>query len=262
MATGPMTATISRRHWRSNLQWPGAMEQLPKTCSQCGIRAMSLCASMRDEELYRLNQIGRRRDVAHGQVVAWEGDRSTVCANLVTGVLKLTSSMPDGREAIVGLLFPGDFVGQLFVDETTVTITALSDANLCYYPRDAFEALLDDHPRMERALLNRTMIALDEARARMLALGRQTAEEKIAGFLWQMAQKIGRQDVDGAINFDLPLARGEIADLLGLTIETVSRQMTALRQAGIIDLPNSRGVVVRQPRALAARVAEMIDNAA
>ncbi|UPG74010.1 Crp/Fnr family transcriptional regulator [Roseomonas gilardii subsp. gilardii] len=182
-----------------------------------------------------------------------------LCANLLSGVLKLSAATADGREQIVGLLYPADFVGRPFAESAEHSITALTDAELCVFPRKPFEETLEGHARMERLLLRRTLAALDDARNRMLLLGRKTAEEKVASFLLDMAVHLAPEgapkDARGgrAVTFDLPLTRAQIADVLGLTIETVSRQMTRLKRAGLIDLPAGRLVTIRDREALEER---------
>lgn len=226
-------------------------------CADCAVRDQSLCGSLTDKELSALNLLGRRQTVARGETVIWAGDESIVCANLLAGVLKLSASTVDGREQIVGLLYPADFVGRLYAEEADFTVTALTDAELCVFPRKPFEQVLEDHVRMERLLLQRTFAALEEARGRMLMLARKSAEEKIAGFLLGMADRADgarcRATASGPVTFDLPLTRGQIADVLGLTIETVSRQLTKLKTAGLIALPGARGVTIRDRAALKAR---------
>jgi CRP/FNR family transcriptional regulator len=110
---------------------------------------------------------------------------------------------------------------------------------------------------MERLLLQRTLAALGVARTRILSLARQSAQEKIAGFLLDMALRASstgcRATPDGPMTFDLPLTRGQIADVLGLTIETVSRQMTRLKTAGVIALPGGRAITISDPDALQGR---------
>ncbi|BAK64802.1 MULTISPECIES: Crp/Fnr family transcriptional regulator [Sphingobium] len=207
----------------------------PPRCRNCAVRDSALCSSLDNRELSALSDIGRRRTIPAGQVVSWAGDASSSCANVVNGTLKVTATMADGREQIVGLLFPGDFVGQLFSDETSLTVTALTDTDICSYSRTAFEGLLDDLPRMERMLLKRTMASLNEARDRMLSLGRKNAQERVAGFILDLADRSGREEHDGSIHVHLPISRGGMADYLGLTIETVSRQLTNLKSAGIIS---------------------------
>ena len=226
-------------------------------CADCAVRDQALCGSLTDTELTALNILGQKRNIARGETMIWAGDESIICANLLSGVLKLVAATPDGREQIVGLLYPADFVGQPYAGQADFTITALTDAELCIFPRDAFERVLEDHARMERLLLQRTFAALGEARSRMLMLARNTAAEKVAGFLLGMADRAGsagcRASDDGPVTFDLPLTRGQIADVLGLTIETVSRQLTKLKAAGIIALPGVRAVTIRDRAALEAR---------
>jgi len=207
-------------------------------CQNCAVRDSALCASMSDDELTSLSMIGRRRVVPAGQVISWAGDASRSCANVVSGALKVTATLADGREQIVGLLFPGDFVGQLFADETSLTVTAIVETDLCSYARTAFETLLGDHPRLERMLLKRTMASLNEARARMLALGRKNAQERVAGFILDLAGRAGTRGADGVLHVAIPVSRGEMADYLGLTIETVSRQLTRLRTGHVIAFAN------------------------
>jgi len=211
-------------------------------CASCAVRDSALCESLSDSELTALSAIGRRRVVPAGQVISWVGDASIFCANVVSGALKVTATLSDGREQIVGLLFPADFVGQLFTDETTLTVTAIVDTDLCGYSRGAFEAVLGDHPKMERLLLRRTMASLNEARERMLSLGRRSAQERVAGFILDLARRAGPVSADGLLHVSIPVSRGEMADYLGLTIETVSRQLTRLRTNDVIRFANGERI--------------------
>ncbi len=228
-----------------------------RVCAECAVRDRALCGSLSDDELVSLNSIGQRRKIARGETVIWAGDDSVICANLLDGIMKLSASTSDGREQTVGLLYPADFVGQPYAGEAGFTVTALTDGELCVFPRGPFEAVMHDHVRMERLLLERTFAALEEARGRMLMLSRRSAEEKLASFLLDMAKRAGntgcRASTGGPLTFDLPLSRTQIADLLGLTIETVSRQLTKLKNAGIIALPDLRSITIRDRAALEAR---------
>jgi CRP/FNR family transcriptional regulator len=182
-----------------------------------------------------------------GETLIWAGDDSVICGNLLSGVMKLSVSTSDGREQMVGLLYPGDFVGRPYAEQADFTVTALGETELCVFPRKAFEQVLEDHARMERLLLQRTFAALDEARNRMLALARLSASEKLAGFLLDMADRADgcRATLFGPVTFDLPLTRGEMAEALGMTTETVSRQLTRLKATGAIALHGARGITIR-----------------
>lgn len=226
-------------------------------CADCAVRDAALCGSLNDSELTALNSLGQRRHVAAGETVIWAGDDSLICGNLLSGVLKMVASTPDGREQIVGLLHAADFVGQPYAEQTDFTITALTDAELCVFHRKPFERVLENHARMEHLLLQRTLVALNQARGRMLTLARKSAGEKIAGLLVDMAARAGpsgcRATPGGPLTFDLPLTRGQMADVLGLTIETVSRQLTRLKSAGVISMAGGRGITIADQAALAAR---------
>jgi len=200
----------------------------PSHCHDCLIRDSSLCASLCDAELATLSKISRRKAVPAGAVISWEGDDNALCANIVSGSLKLMKTTADGREQTVGLLSDGDFIGQPFAESGSLTAIALSETMLCLYPRASFERVMSDQPKLERALLERTMRSLNEARERQLTLARKSAKARIASFLLDLL----RDRSSGSV--ELPMSRGDIGDYLGLTIETVSRQFTELKSAGII----------------------------
>jgi CRP/FNR family transcriptional regulator len=151
-------------------------------------------------------------------------------------------------------------IGQPLGDRHAQDVVALDDVRVCSFPRPAVARLLAQQPAAERALLARTMAELDRTRRLLVRVGRASALARVAGFIDETARALGA--VDDPAGFDLPLTRGEMADMLGLTIETVSRQMTRLKTAGIIGLPreqgNGRRVVIHDPVAL-ADTAEALD---
>ena len=219
----------------------------------CGVRDTSLCGGVRVEDLAGLSAIGRRRALGAGQVLTWAGDANLLCANVVAGILKVTASTANGREQIVGLLFAGDFVGQPFAEDSTVTVTALAESDLCIYPRERFERVLGEVPGLEHALLRRTMASLNDARERMLTLGQRGAQERIAGFLLDLVDRTAPGGTEDPISIDVPVSRGDMADYLGLTIETVSRQLTRLKALGAVALPRAgRTILVRERAVLEA----------
>lgn len=208
-------------------------------CDRCEVREQAICGDLDTEQRASLNRIGRRVSLQAGQTVMWEGDSSTLVANVIEGTLKLSTSTGDGREQIVGVVYASDFIGRPFGARTPHSVTALTDARLCLYPRGAFDGFAREHPALEHRLLRRTLDDLDRTRAWMLLLGRKNAREKVATFLLDMCQRL-RVDADGVI--ELPLSRQQIADVLGLTIETVSRQIGEMKRMGVITLAGRRGV--------------------
>ncbi|MFN0219539.1 MAG: helix-turn-helix domain-containing protein [Hyphomicrobium sp.] len=177
-------------------------------------------------------------------------------ANVVSGVVKLTKSLTDGRQQIVGLQFPSNFLGRPYGQASTYDAEAATNVRLCTFARPQFERLVRDFPGLEHRLFENALTELDAARDWMLLLGRKSASEKVASFLMLVAEN-SRQvgcsgsDAESSAKFDLPLTRTEIADYLGLTIETVSRQLSKLRALGKISLEGPRTILVSDMRRLA-----------
>ena len=227
------------------------------SCETCVVRNRAICAALDAQEIGALNAIGRTRTLTPGEALIWEGDDSVLVANVIDGVLKLSTGTEDGREQIVGMVFPSDFIGRPFGSTTGHGVTALTEATVCVFNRRDFDAFAREHPALEHKLLQRTLTELDRTRRWMLLLGRKSASEKVASFLLEMAERAASPGCEhhepaGEIRLDLPVSRQQIADVLGLTIETVSRQFTRLKGEGVIDLPSRREVVIRNRHALVA----------
>jgi CRP/FNR family transcriptional regulator len=227
-------------------------------CDTCVVRNRAICAALDASEIQALAKIGRRRKLESGESLIWEGDDSLLVANVIEGVLKLSTGTEDGREQIVGVVYPSDFIGRPFGTTSKHSVTALTDAEVCVFGRGDFDGFAGDHPKLEHKLLQRTLAELDRTRRWMLLLGRKSAEEKLATFLLDMSERLvdpGCESTDGEAldSFDLPFSRQQVADVLGLTIETVSRQFTKLKKEGVVDLPSRRAVTILDRYALEDR---------
>lgn len=220
-----------------------------KDCAQCVVRNTAICAALLPDELEALSRLGRKQKVSRGQTVVWEGDDCIIIANVISGILKLSMSISDGREQIVGVVFPSDFIGRPFGQTSPYSVTALSDAELCIFSRSSFDAFARKHPELEHKLLQRTLTELDRAREWMLLLGKKAAHERIATLLLEMSNRLGENGCSAnhhaLDSFELPLDRQQMGDLLGLTIETVSRQLSRLKADGVIALPDRRMVAIQ-----------------
>jgi CRP/FNR family transcriptional regulator len=221
------------------------------------VRNRAICSSLDNEELKALNLIGRRRNLAAGESLIWEGEDSVLVANVIDGVLKLSTGTEDGREQIVGVVYPSDFIGRPFGATSGHGVTALTDARVCVFSRRDFDGFAREHPALEHKLLQRTLAELDRTRRWMLLLGRKSASEKVATFLLEMSERLvepGCSEPSGGAlrRFVLPFSRQQVADVLGLTIETVSRQFTRLKADGLIDLPSRREVEIVDREGLVA----------
>ncbi len=228
-----------------------AVESLTDGCSDCAIRTHSICAALDHAEVETLGKLGRRRSLKAGEPLIWEGDESLLVANVVTGMLKLVSSTADGREQVVGMVYPTDFIGRPFGATSHHSVTAISDATVCVFSRSDFDIFASEHPALEHKLLERTLEELDRTRKWMALLSRKSAKEKVAIFLLDMAQRLPNLNTgsvrEGAQpKFELPFGRPVIADVLGLSTETVCRQLTALKREGILEFPTRRSIRIAQ----------------
>lgn len=216
-------------------------------CASCPIRHRAVCARCESDELEQLEQIKFYRSFEAGQTIAWSGDRMDFVASIVSGIATLSQTLEDGRTQMVGLLLPSDFLGRPGRDQASYDVTATTDVMMCCFRRRPFEEMMRKTPHIAQRLLEMTLDELDAAREWMLLLGRKTAREKIASLLAILARRDAalRQARPGhRLEFDLPLTREAMADYLGLTLETVSRQVSALRRDGVIVLSGKRHVIV------------------
>lgn len=222
---------------------------IPVVCRACEARHGGICGVLQPDQLAELSRHSTRRKLGSGHEILGQGEQVPYYANILKGVVKLSKMMSDGRQQIVGLQFAPDFLGRPFVSESSMTAEAATDVEICLFPRRVVDRMAGDLPGMERKLHSQSLKELDEARDWMLTLGRKSAQEKVASFLYLIATHIDPENDDKSC-FDLPLSRADIADFLGLTIETVSRQMTKLRKDGIIQIENNRHITVGDLRTL------------
>jgi len=216
-------------------------------CSDCPIRHRAVCARCETDELSELEEIKYYRSFQAGQPVIWSGDRMEFVGSVVTGIASLTQTMEDGRRQMVGLLLPSDFVGRPGRALAAFDVTATTDLVMCCFRKKSFEDMMLRTPHIAQRLLEMTLDELDAAREWMLLLGRKTAREKIASLLAIIARReaaLHLKRVKGTLTVNLPLTREEMADYLGLTLETVSRQMSALKKDGVIALEGNRHVSI------------------
>lgn len=216
-------------------------------CLSCAIRRHAVCAQCSGPDLEKLTEIKGHRDIRAGASLVSAGERTAFLGSVLQGVAAMSRLMSDGRRQVVGLLFPGDFIGRPFRPVAPFDVTAITPVRLCTFSRPRFEELVREVPALEHRLLEMTLDELDSAREWMVLLGRKSAQEKIASFFVLAAHRAlrleNRNAIDGMM-LELPLTREDMADFLGLTIETVSRQIGALRKAGVIDLVDARNLLI------------------
>jgi CRP/FNR family transcriptional regulator len=225
--------------------------EVPSTCRKCEARRLGVCAAMTPSQLRELNRFTTRRELHPGAEIQGQGESISTYANVIRGVVKLTKVMEDGRQQIVGLQFAPDFIGRPFLEVSGVTAEAATALEICSMSKAVLDRLVNANAKLEHRILRQTLVELDDAREWMLTLGRKTAREKVASFLYMLASHA--ETGEGlCAEFEIPLKRQDIGDFLGLTIETVSRQITSLRHDKIIEVFDNRQVIVPVLRKLAA----------
>ncbi|WP_448147909.1 Crp/Fnr family transcriptional regulator [Labrys miyagiensis] len=223
-----------------------AQSEIPLFCQGCKVRVEGICGALNPSQLTALSKQSHRRIIDAGTELIGERQVSHTISTVLYGVVRLTKTLSDGRQQIVGLQFAPDFVGQPLAAESSLSADAATEILICSFPRSVVERLAQDLPDVGRRFLSQALKELDQARDWMVTLGRRTALEKVASFLLLITRNMNRSGGEhvGELRFELPLTRCDIADFLGLTNETVSRQLTRLKSEGAIRIENSRHIIV------------------
>jgi CRP/FNR family transcriptional regulator len=194
------------------------------------VRDTAVCGILDCDNLEQLKNLGWTLKLAPGQALFHEGDPVTRVFTLTRGTLKLYKLLADGRRQVTGFMHPGDFLGISVDDEHAFSAEALEPAQLCWFPRNRFDDFVEQHAPMERELYRIAAHELAAAQEQFVLLGRKTATERIASFILRLSERSNANTVH------LSMSRSDIADYLGLTKETVSRVLSALKRERVIRL--------------------------
>lgn len=181
-----------------------------------------------------MDAISSERRFSNDDVLAYETDPADFVYNITVGNVRLSHLMADGRRAVIGFLRAGDFLGLAYQDHFLYTAEAIGEVVACHIDRRKMEALMDEIPEMKHRLMTMMTKEVAASKRQMVLLGRKSPTEKIATFLIDMHS----EQCDGELFIDLPMSRQDIADHLGLTIETVSRTLSALDRDDVIKRPS------------------------
>ncbi len=183
------------------------------------------------------------------EALFYEGDDADIVYRIVEGMVRISILLADGRRHIVDFLHPGDIIGLAPGDTHAHTAEAVTPVTLSRMPRARLDTAMKQRPAVARKLFAAMQADLVAAHDRLLLLGRKSVMERLASFLLILRS---RQPVSGmAGTVRLPMGRTDIADYLGLTIETVSRTITKMRTAGLIQLVDTYQVIILDPERLA-----------
>jgi CRP/FNR family nitrogen fixation transcriptional regulator len=212
-----------------------------------GQSGLPVALSGRLDALVAFERIGTRRRFARGEEIYAEGDPAEFWYRVVSGTVRISRLFSDGRRCVAEFCFGGECFG---LDEPRghgFSAEAVTEVVVMRYPRGATRRLLDEAPHLAHRLYDMALRDLAQAQARMLRLGRMTASERVASFLLELAERRAAARV-----IEIPMSRGDIADYLGLTIETVCRALSALKHSGAIAMTDPHAIELRHRGALEA----------
>jgi len=214
---------------------PVAADPTGQPCADCAIRCFGVCTALDKVELRELKHLGRHIDFVSCATVFGQEDTTTSVYNLLKGVMRLYKLLPDGRRQIIGFALPGDFLGMGTSARHSFSADAIGAVAVCRFSKTSFARFIEDKPHLLRRINELAIRELSQAQDHMVLLGRRSAEEKVATFLLSWRDRLVQ--LRGPANtVPLPMNRQDIADFLGLTIETVSRTFTKLERDRVIGI--------------------------
>jgi CRP/FNR family transcriptional regulator len=218
-------------------------------CESCEVRHLAICTALSSKELEKVEAMAVTRQFAEGELVYAAEDLATIAGTVLRGTIKAYKLLADGRQQIIGFLQPGDFIGSTTQESYRCFAEAITPVELCVFPLSSLNRVIHELPNLEHQLLKMAAEDLDLAQEWMLLLGRKTAQERLATFLLLVSDKAMSRGLKGGV-VDLPMNRAEIADYLGLTIETVSRQVGKLKGLGYIQPIGNHQIQILNPAQL------------
>ena len=219
-------------------------------CGICKIRSYSFCRCLKDGQLKIFSEISSERTHSNKENIFLQQEAARNLYNITKGNIKIYHLLSDGRIQIIGFLYPGDFFGSYKLGKYNYSAEAIADVKLCVFKQEVLDKYLEKNMNLAKELLHMTSHELTLAQDRIGVLGKMNANERMARFILNISNqraRIGWQDNP----ISLPMTRQDIADYLGLTLETVSREITKLKTSNIIKVISSKQLFISNKNGLA-----------
>lgn len=220
-------------------------------CVHCHVRRLAVCGALEPAELEPMARLVSHKTLGKGEQLFEENTVADHVYTLTAGAMRLFKLLPDGRRQIIGFALPGDFLGLTASQRYFYSTESIANSTLCRFKQADLAVLFRLFPQMQDRLLRMTSGELAAAQDQMMSLGRKEPVERVASFLANLTRRLRRFGDPGPC-ITLPMTRADIADYLGLTIETISRSFTKLKTARIIRLPSPERVFIADAARLAA----------
>ena len=218
-------------------------------CANCEIRSYSFCRCLRENQLNEFSKISNEKEFENKQTIFLQEENSKNLYNITSGNVKIYKLLRDGRIQIIGFLYPGDFFGSCKKGKYNYSAESIGDVKVCVFKQEVLDDYLEKNMILAKELLHRTSHELTLAQDRIGVLGKLNASERIASFILNVSKqraRIGWRDNP----ISLPMMRQDIADYLGLTLETVSREITKLKTSNLIKVLTSNQIYLQDKAGL------------
>jgi len=216
---------------------------------QCNVRLIAFCGILDDSDIHQLERISKDRIISRNKTVFMQGEQTSNFYNIKRGSLKIYKLSSDGRKQIVGFLFPGDFVGMSPEENYSYNAETLEETTLCTFSRIVLDNFFVQHPHVERKILNIVNHELSVAQDQIFLLGKYTAKERLLQFFLNLSKQRNKLGwVDNPLR--LSMSRSDIANYLGLTIETISRTISELKTERLIRMIGTQNIFLQDKDAI------------
>ncbi len=207
----------------------------------------------KEEQCQHIVSIGRMKTFDRDEAIFREHEPTDYVYLVVSGVIRGCKVLADGRRLVSRFFFPGQLMGYDQDAEASITTDATTSATVCAVPKRDWDRSIREDSDLQGLPIKAIVSELEKTRTHVLALGRLTATERVAQFLYSLVQNM-EQDEDGATH--IPVGRLDISDHLGLTIETTSRVFSSLKQNDLIKLLDKYRFIILDECAIAAEFLE------
>jgi len=221
----------------------GNLNQISTRCTICKIRSYSFCRCLPDEKLKVFSGISKEKEFKDKETIFLQQENSMNLYNITKGNVKIYRLLADGRIQIIGFLYPGDFFGSYKKGKYNYSAESIGEVRACVFDKESLDDYLEKNMELGKELLHMTSHELTLAQDRMAVLGKMNANERVAKFILNISDQRAR--IGWKNNpVSLPMTRQDIADYLGLTLETVSREFSKLKTQNTIKFLSSKQIYI------------------
>ncbi len=214
------------------------LEELRNHCQKCSLYQLCLPMGLEEGDLNKLDQIiQRRRPVEKGEFLYRIGDPFSAVYAIRAGSLKTFTTNQEGHEQIIGFHLPGELLGMDAISREihTCSAQALETVSVCEIPFERLESLSHEIPGLQHHLLSLMSEELQHEHCHLAVLAKATVESRLASFLTQLSERFKARGFS-ATEFNLSMSRNDIANLLGMAVETISRLFTQFQDQGLLKV--------------------------